>query len=80
MIKPDEGFLYEGFRVELAEEPNQLEIISDRLAEAVIQVFQNPKEASVRAAKAREHARITHNGDENNKRLLEIYQEMMLCE
>ena len=80
MMKPDEGFLYEGFRVELAEEPNQLEIISDRLAEAVIQVFQNPKEASVRAAKARGHARITHNGDENNKRLLEIYQEMMLCE
>ena len=80
MIGPDEGTIYEGFRVELSDEPGQFELISSRLAEAVIYSFQNPKEASMRAEKARAHANKTHNGDVNNKRLLEIYQTMMLCE
>ena len=80
MIGPDEGAIYEGFRVELSDEPGQFELISSRLAEAVIYSFQNPVEACARAEKARAHANKTHNGDVNNKRLLEIYQTMMLCE
>lgn len=80
MMEPDEGTIYEGFRVELADEPGQFELISNRLAEAVIDSFQNTKEASVKAEKARAHAKKTHNGDVNNKRLLEIYQTMILCE
>ena len=80
MIGPDEGTIYEGFRVELSDEPGQFELISSRLAEAVIYSFRNPEEASMRAEKARVHAKKTHNGDVNNKRLLEIYQTMMLCE
>ena len=80
MIGPDEGAIYEGFRVELSDEPGQFELISSRLAEAVIYSFQNPVEACAKAEKARAHANKTHNGDVNNKRLLEIYQTMMLCE
>lgn len=80
MLAQDEGMIYEGFRVELAEEPGQLERISNRLAEAVIYSFEHPKETSAKAEKAKAHARKTHDGDVNNKRLLEIYQTMMLCE
>ena len=80
MMEPDEGTIYEGFRVELAEEPGQFELISNRLAEAVIDSFRNPEEASAKAEKAKVHAKKTHSGDVNNKRLLEIYQTMMLCE
>ena len=80
MMEPDEGIIYEGFRVELAEEPGQFELISNRLAEAVIDSFRNPEEASAKAEKASVHAKKTHSGDVNNKRLLEIYQTMMLCE
>lgn len=80
MMEPDEGTIYEGFRVESAEDPKQFELISNRLAEAVIYSFQNPKEASGKAEKAKAHAKKTHNGDVNNKRLLEIYQTIMFCE
>ena len=79
MIAPDEGIIYEGFRVEKGEDPTQLEKISNRLADAVIQVFENPKAAEERAQKARKHALITHDGKTNNKRLLEIYKALMLC-
>lgn len=80
MIAPDEGIIYEGFRVEKGEDPTQLEKISNRLADAVIQVFENPKAAQERAQKARKHALTTHDGKTNNKRLLEIYEALMLCE
>lgn len=80
MLNADEGTIYEGFRVEKAGEPEQLEIISNRLADAVISSFKNPKEAALKAEKAREHARKTHDGDANNKRLLEIYRTIMLCQ
>ena len=80
MITPDEGTIYEGFRVELADDSAQLEAISSRLADAVLHVFRNPKEAAMKAQKAKTHAAKTHNGNVNNKRLLEIYKTMMLCE
>ena len=79
MIAPDEGTIYEGFRVELGEEPQQLEKISKRLAEAVLESFGDPEKACAKAQKARAHARKTHDGEANNKRLLEIYKEIMLC-
>ena len=79
MITPEEGIIYEGFRVEKGDEPSQLQKISDRLANAVLQVFENPQAALERGQRARKHARITHDGKVNNKRLLEIYEAMMLC-
>lgn len=79
MIAPDEGFIYEGFRAEKSGEPQQLELISERLAKTVLRVFENPGEAAKRAEKARAHAQKTHDGNTNNKRLLEIYEALMLC-
>ena len=80
MIAPDEGTIYEGFRIERADNPTELEAISGRLADAVLHIFANPEEAVMKAQKARAHAQKTHDGDTNNKRLLEIYEAMMLCE
>ena len=80
MLAEDEGTIYKGFRVEQAEEPEQLQIISARLAEAVLQVFDNAEETIEKAERARVHAHQTHDGGANNKRLLEIYEEVMLCE
>jgi glycosyltransferase involved in cell wall biosynthesis len=79
MIHQDEGTIYEGFRVELAEESGELERISERLADAVLWTFRNPDKALEKAQKARVHAKRTHDGIVNNKRLLEIYQTIMSC-
>lgn len=79
MISEEEGTIYEGFRVELSEDEKQLEVISKRLADAVLQVFDHTEETCEKAEKARQHAQKTHNGAANNKRLLEIYKEIMLC-
>lgn len=78
MITQDEGILYEGFRVEKAEDEKELDTISKRLADAVITSFSQPKQAIERAEKARLHAQKTHDAEANQKRLLEIYQAVML--
>ncbi len=50
---------------------------ADKLAEAVLYVFKNPKEAEKYRQNARKHAKDTHNPDKNYLRLLEIYQEIV---
>lgn len=80
MITREEGMIYEGFRVEKAEDETQLLEISARLAKSVIASFENPQEAKAKAQRAKIHARRTHDADTNYKRLLEIYKEVMLCE
>lgn len=77
MLTEEEGTIYEGFRTEYAEEEDQLARISERLADAVLWSFQHEEEAYAKAKKARAHAQKTHNGEQNNKRLLEIYREML---
>ena len=80
MLAENEGTIYKGFRVEQADEPEELRRISARLAEAVLQVFDNMEEVREKAERARIHAKRNHDGDANNKRLLEIYEAIMLCE
>lgn len=77
MITPEECTMFEGFRVEKAEDEKELTRISERLARAVCKVFADDNTAQAKAAKAKEHARRTHDSVENNKRLIEIYKEMM---
>ncbi len=77
MITPEEGTMFEGFRIEKAEDETELEAISERLAEAVCSVFAEEELTLAKAQKAKLHARKTHDGVANNKRLIEIYQEML---
>lgn len=75
MLAEDEGIIYEGFRAELATADNQLECISERLADAVCDAFKHEEATLLKAKKAREHALKTHNGEVNNRRLIEIYED-----
>lgn len=79
MITKEEGVIYEGFRIERANEKTQLQEISARLAKSVIESFENPEKAKEKAQRAKVHAQRTHDADTNHKRLLEIYKEVMLC-
>lgn len=77
MITPEEGTVYKGFRIEKAEDESELDAISDRLADAICQVFVDDRTTLVKAHKAREHALKTHDGVANNRRLIEIYEEIL---
>lgn len=77
MITPEECTMFEGFRMEKAEDPQELAAISERLAEALCQVFAEDEMALSKAQKAKEHAKRTHDSVANNKRLIEIYQEII---
>lgn len=75
MIAEDEAMIYEGYRAELSNVENQLERISERLAKAVLEAFAHEDDMLQRAKKARAHALKTHNGERNNRRLIEIYED-----
>lgn len=77
MITPEEGTIFEGFRMEKTEDESELGAISKRLADAVCHVFADDKRALEKAQKAKAHALRTHDSAANNKRLIEIYEEMM---
>ena len=49
----------------------------EALADCVIQMFSNQKMLETYRTNAKKHADLTHNPDENYKRLLEIYQEIV---
>ena len=49
---------------------------SDQLADAIIQMWDEPVISSVYGENAAKKARITHDPDANYKRLLEIYDEI----
>ncbi len=75
MMSEDEGTIYEGFRAEFSTVENQLERISNRLADAVCSAFKHEEATLEKAKKAKAHALKTHNGEENNRRLIEIYED-----
>lgn len=58
-----DGLLFEGGNV-------------DKLAEDIMQMWEEPVISSVYSENARKHARITHDPDINYERLLEIYSEI----
>ncbi len=78
MITPEEGTVFEGFRMERAEDERELAAVSKRLAEAVCQVFDNKALTLDKAKRAKIHAQKTHDGEANNKRLIEIYEEILM--
>ena len=49
----------------------------EKLAECVIEMFENPQKTEEYSKRAKQHAGKTHNPDENYKRLIEIYQEIV---
>lgn len=64
LIEPEaEGLLYEAGNVE-------------KLAEAVLRVWEEPEQTEQRAQAARIRAFETHDGNKNYERLLEIYREI----
>lgn len=77
MITEEEGYIFEGFRREKAEEEEELLAIRDRIAEAVCMAFSDEAVMEQKAMRARAHALKTHDGMVNNQRLIEIYEEMM---
>ncbi|MBQ8040128.1 MAG: glycosyltransferase family 4 protein [Lachnospiraceae bacterium] len=49
----------------------------EALADGIIRMFSEPEKMKEYSENAKKHAGITHNPDENYKRLLEIYQEIV---
>ena len=47
------------------------------LAEKIVYLFSGPDKMCEYAVHAKEHAKVTHNPDENYRRLLEIYREIV---
>lgn len=77
MITAEECTMFQGFRVYDCADESELMRISNGLADAVCRVFADDAIALAKAAKAKEHAQRTHDGAANNRRLIEIYEEML---
>ena len=77
MITREEGTMFEGFRMEKAEDEAEFERISEGLADAVCRVFADDAMTLAKASKAKQHALKTHDRVVNNNRLIEIYEQMM---
>ncbi len=73
MISPGEGWLFRGSSGDGA---GEMQRISRELGEQVAEVFALGEQATQRTRKAREHARRTHDGEQNLNQLLELYQEL----
>ena len=53
-----------------------LEAVAGRLADAVVEMWENPEKRREYCANARKHAMETHHQDRNYHRLLEVYRDM----
>ena len=84
----EDGILYEGFRTPLNKYDNirnlknsreeQLEIISKRLANAVISVWKDDGKITQYCRNARNHAEKNHNRERNYKKMTEIYAKIIM--
>lgn len=82
----EDGILFEGFRSPEDKFHNTrtlnfdgeraLELISQRLAGAVLKMWEEGEKAEVYCRNARKHAEKTHDGDRNYSRMTEIYAEI----
>ena len=72
-----DGILYEGFREAGASGEDELKRIAGSLADAVLQMWSDPQKMTEYCGNARRHARKNHNGEENYRRLVEIYGEIL---
>lgn len=67
-----DGILYKGFS-----EDGELEAVSGRLAEAVLEMWDNPQKWGEYCANARRHALVTHDRNKNYQKLVEIYGKVL---
>ena len=84
----EDGILYEGFRTPLngfdnasnlkTDDEKQLEIISKRLANAVLQIWKENDKIEDYCRNARNHAGKNHNKGRNYEKLKEIYAKMFM--
>ena len=72
-----DGILYEGFREAGASGEDELKRIAGSLADAVLQMWSDPQKMTEYCGNARRHARKNHDGEENYRRLVEIYGEIL---
>lgn len=82
-----DGILYEGFRSDRiqfynvgnlnGEQGGQLESISRRLADAVVEMWSDPMKMDDYCRNARNHALETHDPRRNYLKMLEIYSDIM---
>jgi len=79
-----DGIMYEGYRVNINNmrdyvktDAMELECISKRLANAVIEMWSDEAKMLEYCKNARNHAKKTHNSEENCRRMTEIYAEIM---
>lgn len=77
-----DGLLYEGCKIQKNNTSNndkkQLQLISDRLAEAVLDMWGDLEKQVQYCIHARKHAEKTHNRNVNYHRMMEIYSEIIL--
>ncbi len=81
-----DGILYEGFETprnsfnngseQKVVQETSLESQVEALANAVLTMWSDEKQAVSYGAQARKHAAMTHNGEQNYKRMLEIYEDI----
>lgn len=73
MITQQEGWLFPGYS---GEGEGQGERISKALAECVLEVFDLGEQVGERTERAAAHARRTHDGPENTRQLIALYEEL----
>ncbi|MCM1540460.1 MAG: glycosyltransferase family 4 protein [Blautia sp.] len=83
----EDGILYKGFRSAENRFDNtdnlkddrdrQLELISGRLARAVVEMWSNREKRIEYCKNARNHAEKTHDRQQNYKKMIEIYSDIM---
>lgn len=84
----EDGILYEGFRSPEnkfdnvsnlnGKEDRQLEIISRRLSNAVVEMWSDKEKAEEYCRNARNHAQITHDRQRNYLKMIEIYSKIIM--
>lgn len=83
----EDGILYEGFRSAenrfdnvsnlKGKEDNRLEVISERLSDAVVEMWSNRKKMDEYCKNARNHAEKTHDRQCNYMKMIEIYSKII---
>ena len=76
MINADECFMFEGFKANKDVE-EELHIIANNMSDMIKLLFSRRDQMFLRAKKAKERARVTHDKQVNYERLLEIYEEVI---
>ncbi len=77
-VHGQDGILYQGYEygVNKTRKDNNLEKNVDNLAAAISEVWNNKEKTKFYCQNARKHAKITHDKEENYKKMMEIYAKI----